>query len=79
MDINHLKKKRRVHYFQRVLSNLLKLFFVIYSDEERVGSLETVYSAKCAKKELLMLIKDFSEKLNGVSRNEERFRDSYAQ
>ena len=79
MDMSYFKERQRINSFQQALSNLLKLFFAIYPSGGRMRLLKMARSKKRPKNKLLMLVKNFSEKLNGVDRDEERFRDSYAQ
>ncbi len=68
MDINYLKRGGRINNFQHAVSSVMKLFFIVHLNEGRIDPLQIVRTEKKAKKELMNLIKRFSEKLGGIER-----------
>ncbi len=68
MDINYLKRGGRISNFQHAVSNILKLYFIVHLNEGRIDPLQIVRTEKKAKKELMGLVKRFSEKLGGIER-----------
>jgi DegV family protein with EDD domain len=68
MDINYLKRGGRINNFQHAVSSVMKLFFIVHLNEGRIDPLQIVRTEKKAKKELMNLVKRFSEKLGGIER-----------
>ncbi len=68
MDINYLKRGGRINNFQHAVSSVMKLFFIVHLNEGRIDPLQIVRTEKKAKKELMNLVKRFSEKHGGIER-----------
>lgn len=68
MDINYLKRGGRINNFQHAVSSVMKLFFIVHLNEGRIDPLQIVRTEKKAKKELMNLVKRFSEKRGGIER-----------
>ncbi|MCD6426782.1 MAG: DegV family protein [Caldisericaceae bacterium] len=68
MDINYLKRGGRINNFQHAVSSVMKLFFIVHLNEGRIDPLQIVRTEKKAKKELMNLVKRFSEKQGGIER-----------
>ncbi len=67
-DINYLRRGGRINNFQHAISNVLKLYFIVHLNEGRIDPLQIVRTEKRAKKELMQLVKRFSEKGGGIER-----------
>ncbi len=68
MDINYLKRGGRINNFQHAVSSVMKLFFIVHLNKGRIDPLQIVRTEKKAKKELMNLVKRFSEKQGGIER-----------
>ena len=67
-DINYLRRGGRINNFQHAISNILKLYFIVHLNEGRIDPLQIVRTEKRAKRELMQLVKRFSEKGGGIER-----------
>ncbi len=68
MDINYLKRGGRINNFQHAVSSIMKLYFIVHLNEGRIDPLQIVRTERKAKKELMNLVKRFSDKLGGIER-----------
>ncbi len=68
MDINYLKRGGRINNFQHAISSIMKLYFIVHLNEGRIDPLQIVRTERKAKRELMNLVKRFSEKLGGIER-----------
>jgi DegV family protein with EDD domain len=70
MDINYLNRGGRIGHFQKTISNILKLYFILHLNEGRIDLFKIGRSKNGSKKELIEIVKKISAKKGGIERSD---------
>lgn len=68
MDIKFLERGGRVNHFQGMISNALKLYFIVHLNEGRIDFLKLGRTKKGSVEELVKTVKDLKNQYNGFER-----------